>query len=757
MKAGFETGRAPGPGTSTQTHAFTPPSLEQLAPLFPQLELLELLGKGGMGAVYRARQPSLDRLVALKILSPEFASDPGFAKRFAREARALARLNHPGIVTVHDSGQAGGFYYLIMEFVDGMNLRQLLNSGRISPREALAIVPQICDALQYAHDEGIVHRDIKPENILVDRKGRVKIADFGLAKIIGRETKDPVLTHAADVMGTPHYMAPEQVERPTDVDHRADIYSLGVVFYEMLTGELPLGRFQPPSKIPGRVNVDVRLDEVVLRALEKEPERRYQHASEVKTDVETIAHTEQAGTTAQQSPSRPRLSRTAIAGACWAPFGLLILVMLSLSVVFLAGAPLRFEWWQTFLMTVLLSVGLTAPFGTTILGWVAVSQIRRFPSRLYRLGLAVFDGLLFPLLVLDALMAAIFAYVGNAVVPGHGQLRTIWLGVMTVLALVCIGVLDWLIVRFVWRVVNMPLRSDVPPSAPEGSGSHGEETGEKERTTGASTKVFNWADVACCSIVMAYAVGLVLGTVFSLLRIGHSGVWTLMVFLMVLLGSPFLARSIPKRARDGGSVVLLKIWAIAAWVAAIPLVGFSVFFIRALFQERAGWDPAVDEAVIVPLIWLGAVLMPVCGWRLRRTAAMQRIGNAGLVGMDSSAILPLAAMGLVLVGMLLPVALMPGLFGRREQTQQAAFSLDEAVKAVEDYGGFVKRDPLGRVFQVNLVYDEALSSGHEAHCPLQVLAKPQDGNDPTRERFQLDFVISHSKRPAKLCACMPEK
>src|SRR5439155_18119915 len=146
----------------------------------------------------------------------------------------------------------------------------------------------ICDALQFAHDEGIVHRDIKPENILLDKKGRVKIADFGLAKILGKQPTDFTITGKGEKMGTPHYMAPEQVEKPQTVDHRADIYSLGVVFYEMLTGELPLGRFAAPSQ---KVQIDVRLDEVVLRALEKEPERRYQQESQVRTDVETIAMT----------------------------------------------------------------------------------------------------------------------------------------------------------------------------------------------------------------------------------------------------------------------------------------------------------------------------------------------------------------------------------------------------------------------------------------------------------------------------------
>jgi tRNA A-37 threonylcarbamoyl transferase component Bud32 len=265
---------------------FIAPQPAELAAHFPQLEILELLGQGGMGAVYKARQRQLNRLVALKILPPEVARDPAFAQRFEREAQALAQLNHPQIVTVHDSGQANGLYFFVMEYVDGLNLRRMLAEGKLSPAEALAIVPQVCEALQYAHDEGVVHRDIKPENILLDRKGRVKIADFGLARLVGQSRPDFTLTGTQQVMGTPHYMAPEQMERPQAVDHRADIYSLGVVFYEMLTGELPLGRFQPPSK---KVQVDVRLDEVVLRSLEKEPERRYQQASTIKTEVERIA------------------------------------------------------------------------------------------------------------------------------------------------------------------------------------------------------------------------------------------------------------------------------------------------------------------------------------------------------------------------------------------------------------------------------------------------------------------------------------
>jgi tRNA A-37 threonylcarbamoyl transferase component Bud32 len=264
---------------------FTALTIEELSVLFPQLEILELLGQGGMGAVYKARQPGLDRFVALKILPPEAVRDPAFAERFGREARALAKLNHPNIVSIYDSGKAGGLYYFIMEFIDGVNLRQLIRTGHIQPREALQIVPQICDALQFAHDEGIVHRDIKPENILLDKRGRVKIADFGIAKLLSGKAADYTLTGPWQVMGTAHYMAPEQMAKPQEVDHRADIYSLGVVFYELLTGQLPLGRFAPPSK---KVHIDVRLDDIVLRALESEPERRYQHVSDVKTEVETI-------------------------------------------------------------------------------------------------------------------------------------------------------------------------------------------------------------------------------------------------------------------------------------------------------------------------------------------------------------------------------------------------------------------------------------------------------------------------------------
>lgn len=274
--------------TAGMQQGFRTPSIGEMSRIFPDLEILQLVGRGGMGAVYRVRQKNLDRIVALKVFLYK-PDDPEFAARFVREARALAKLNHPNIVTVHDFGERENLHFLLMEFVDGLNLRQVTSEERLSPEMALQMVPQLCDALQYAHDQGVIHRDIKPENLLLDQQGRIKIADFGLAKMTG-SGNNGTLTHTRQVMGTLNYMAPEQRERPTEVDHRADIYSLGVVIYELLTGELPLGRFQPPSV---KSDVDTRLDEVVLRALEKEPELRYQQASEFKTCVET-AGVEQA-------------------------------------------------------------------------------------------------------------------------------------------------------------------------------------------------------------------------------------------------------------------------------------------------------------------------------------------------------------------------------------------------------------------------------------------------------------------------------
>jgi predicted Ser/Thr protein kinase len=483
-----------------------------LASRFPQLEILGLLGKGGMGAVYKARQQGLDRLVAVKILPPEISGDPTFAERFTREARALARLSHPNIVAVYDfgrtptlpspsgrevegagdllpspsgrgaGGEGEGLFYFIMEYVDGVNLRQAIQSGGMSPKEALAIVPQICDALQFAHDEGIVHRDIKPENILVDKRGRVKIADFGLAKLLGQAPGDVSLTGTQQVMGTLRYMAPEQLEGTKAVDHRADIYSLGVVFYELLTGELPIGRFAPPSK---KVEIDVRLDEVVLRALEKEPEQRYQHASELKTEVESVRLNPAPAKAFRPGPAStpgsiaghemepavgkpfnaPRLSRCALWGVIWAPCVLFVLVFVAL--VFIhpraekgSPGPTVFPA-QVFMVVAGLFalVGVMAPFGTTILGVVAIGQIRRSGNKLYGLPLAVFDAWLFPMLLLDSIILTAVAAVTLAVLvlliglqgPLNNLVEILDEALTLGIGLSIIAWVDYRIARAVWR------------------------------------------------------------------------------------------------------------------------------------------------------------------------------------------------------------------------------------------------------------------------------------------------------------------
>ncbi len=269
---------------------FQPPSAKELESLLTGFKVSKLVGHGGMGAVYRGQQVSLDRDVAIKILPREFQASGQSSERFQREAKTLAKLHHPNIVAIFDFGQVDGLYYFVMEYVDGVTLRETIQSKTITPDAALKMIPVICDALQFAHSRGVIHRDIKPENILIDREGTLKIADFGLAKMLNRDgevANDLNLTGTQQVMGTAAYMAPEQMTTSKTVDHRADIYSLGVVFYELLTGERPVGWFPPPSK---KVAVDVRVDEVVLRTLESEPERRYQQISEFKTAIENLSN-----------------------------------------------------------------------------------------------------------------------------------------------------------------------------------------------------------------------------------------------------------------------------------------------------------------------------------------------------------------------------------------------------------------------------------------------------------------------------------
>lgn len=260
------------------------PSLDELNAQFPQLEISRIVGRGGMGAIYHARQTSLDRDVALKLIAKEVSSDATFVERFEREAKALAKLSHPNIVTIFDFGRTqDGTAYLILEFVEGVNLREAISSGNIGSDEALEIVSTICRALEYAHSKGVVHRDIKPENILLGEDGTLKVADFGIAKIVDESVRPPTLTGTRQVLGSLHYLAPEHLEAPDQVDHRVDLFALGVVFYELLTGQLPLGRYEAPSKFQN--HVDQRLDAIVLKTLSRRPQQRYQNAAELDSDI----------------------------------------------------------------------------------------------------------------------------------------------------------------------------------------------------------------------------------------------------------------------------------------------------------------------------------------------------------------------------------------------------------------------------------------------------------------------------------------
>lgn len=266
------------PGGARPNKSFAVPSTEELQAAFSDLEIEELIGSGGMGYVFRARQTKLDRTVALKVLPLELSQQQPFADRFAREARAMARLSHPGIVAVYDFGRSGDYQYLVMEYMDGMNLRELLDAGRPDPAEGLRIFEQVCLALSYAHAEGVIHRDIKPENILFSRAGHIALADFGLARLALDSQFEVSITQTRQAMGTLNYMAPEQWENPRKVDHRADVYALGIMLYEVLTGQVPRGSFPPASTL---CDVPAGVDNVIAKALQPNAEDRFQSVTEM--------------------------------------------------------------------------------------------------------------------------------------------------------------------------------------------------------------------------------------------------------------------------------------------------------------------------------------------------------------------------------------------------------------------------------------------------------------------------------------------
>jgi eukaryotic-like serine/threonine-protein kinase len=254
------------------------------------------LGRGGMARVFKATDTVLGRPVAVKVLAPQYAEDANFVTRFRREAQAAARLNHRNLVGVYDTGSDDGTHFIVMEFVDARTLADFLAGGsRIMPDRAIELAEAVCDALAVAHAQGVIHRDIKPANIMVTRSGEVKVTDFGIARVTSNET----VAQTAAVLGTASYLSPEQAQGQP-VDQRSDIYSLGCVLYEMVTGRPPFSAdsavavaskhvLETPTP-PSRLNADVspELEAVILRALSKNPDNRYQSAEEMKADLERV-------------------------------------------------------------------------------------------------------------------------------------------------------------------------------------------------------------------------------------------------------------------------------------------------------------------------------------------------------------------------------------------------------------------------------------------------------------------------------------
>lgn len=281
--------------SDSHPQAFEAPSIQELAPLFPGYEIETLIATGGMGAVYRAIQKSLDRTVAIKILPKEFSKDAAFCEGFEAEAKAMAKLNHPNLIGVYDFGEVNGMLYIIMEYVPGHSLFHASNGMAIDPGEVVRLVSGICDGLAHAHENGILHRDIKPSNILLDLEARPKIGDFGLARPMDRKIQE-----GEEIFGTPHYTAPEVVDAPHTVNNRADIFSVGVLLHELLTGKLPADDRRPASLIS---HCDPRFDAIIRRATNPLADARHSNAAEISKELRAIGQSQ--GPRVARGPAQP--------------------------------------------------------------------------------------------------------------------------------------------------------------------------------------------------------------------------------------------------------------------------------------------------------------------------------------------------------------------------------------------------------------------------------------------------------------------
>lgn len=265
---------------------FIPPTVAELQEQIPHLEILSFVGHGGMGTYYRARHPKLERLAAVKILPVDPRTDAELIQGFKKEAKAMARLSHSNIIGIYEFLETETALYLVMEFVEGDIFERLINARSFDLSEILAIITQVCSALNHAHENGVIHRDLRPGNTMLDQSGLVKVGDFGLARLMGEELFRRKMTETNLAMGTMDYVAPEQLEAGHPVDHRADIYSLGMMIYKLLTRVLPRGSFVVPSKLVP--NLDPRIDDLVIRCLQRDPDNRFQHVTELWIEINRL-------------------------------------------------------------------------------------------------------------------------------------------------------------------------------------------------------------------------------------------------------------------------------------------------------------------------------------------------------------------------------------------------------------------------------------------------------------------------------------